>query len=220
MSRSRQITPELLLEAYRCGIFPMAESATSKSLHWYEPEWRGVLPLEAFHVPRSLAKDVRRSDFIVTANKAFSEVMQACAAPARGRETTWINADIHALYGALHAQGNAHSIEVWSEGALVGGLYGVSLGAAFFGESMFHRATNASKIALVHLVARLKLAGYRLLDTQFVTEHLTQFGAIEVHKATYQNLLRQATTADVTDAFGAPLSGEDAVRLAIDTSAS
>jgi leucyl/phenylalanyl-tRNA---protein transferase len=215
MSRSRQITPELLLEAYRCGIFPMAESATSRSLHWYEPEWRGILPLEAFHVPRSLAKDVRRSAFRVTANTAFADVMNACAAPARGRETTWINADIHALYGALHAQGYAHSIEVWSEGALIGGLYGVSLGAAFFGESMFHRATNASKIALVHLMARLKHAGYQLLDTQFVTEHLTQFGAIEVHKATYQNLLSQATSTKVGEAFGAALSGDRAIKLAL-----
>jgi leucyl/phenylalanyl-tRNA---protein transferase len=214
MSRSRQITPELLLEAYRCGIFPMAESATSKSLHWYEPEWRGLLPLETFHVPRSLAKDVRRSAFSVTANKAFSEVMTACAAPARGRETTWINDDIHALYGALHSDGHAHSIEVWSEGTLVGGLYGVSLGAAFFGESMFHRATNASKIALVHLVARLKRAEYRLLDTQFVTQHLTQFGAIEVHKDAYRNLLSQATSRKAREAFGEPLSGEDAVQLA------
>ena len=183
-----EITPDLLIRAYSIGLFPMAEDRDSEDLHWVEPERRGVFPLDALKVSRSLAKTVRADVYEVTADGAFRQVMEACAE----RDKTWINAEILRLYGALHARGQAHSVEARLDGELVGGLYGVSLGAAFFGESMFHRARDASKAALVHLVARLKLGGFRLLDTQFLTEHLASLGAVEISRADYRRRLAVA----------------------------
>lgn len=197
-SGSFEITPEILLRAYACGIFPMSESADDPSLFWVEPERRGIIPFTGFHVPGRLARTVRSDFYVVTENEAFDSVIANCAAPADGRENTWINGRIRELYGQLHAMGFGHSIEVWSEGTLVGGLYGISLGRAFFGESMFHLARDASKVALVHLVARLMARGFTLLDTQFVTEHLRQFGAIEVSRQRYLSLLGQAITQEAS----------------------
>jgi leucyl/phenylalanyl-tRNA--protein transferase len=187
-----EITPEVLLKAYAVGIFPMADSADDPGLFWLEPERRGVIPLEAFHVPKRLARTVRQGTFEVRVNTAFDQVIAACAAPTRDRPSTWINARIRHLYGALHRSGHCHTVECWKDGALVGGLYGVSLGAAFFGESMFHRARDASKVALVHLVERLRAGGYTLLDAQFVTDHLKTFGAVETPRKAYQKLLADA----------------------------
>lgn len=187
-----EITPEVLLKAYACGIFPMAESATDPGLFWIEPELRGVLPLDGFLLSDRLARTVRGDRFEVRIDTAFEAVMDGCAAPARGRQKTWINERIRKLYGDLHAVGRCHSVEAWRGGRLVGGLYGVRLGGAFFGESMFHTETDASKVALVHLVARLKLGGFRLLDTQFVTDHLRRFGAIETPRRDYHRLLEAA----------------------------
>jgi leucyl/phenylalanyl-tRNA--protein transferase len=206
-----EITPDLLLRAYAAGIFPMAESADSAELRWVEPRFRGVLPLDAFHCPRSLRKLVRRGAFEVTADRAFAAVMQGCAAPRPGRESTWINADIHRLYNALHAMGRAHSVECWKDGALVGGLYGVSIGAAFFGESMFSLARDASKVALVHLVARLRAGGYALLDAQFLTDHLVRFGAIELPRRQYKRLLDAALGREAQ--FGRALDDAGAAAL-------
>lgn len=194
-TRSRQpaITPELLLRAYSIGLFPMADSADAPDLFWVEPDIRGVIPLDDFHIPRSLAKTVRRAPFDIRYDTVFPEVMRGCAAPAPDRPTTWINARILSLYTQLHKMGHAHSVEAFdSDGVLVGGLYGVSLGAAFFGESMFSRRTDASKICLVHLVERLRARGFKLLDTQFTTEHLKTFGAIDVPKAQYGRMLERA----------------------------
>jgi leucyl/phenylalanyl-tRNA--protein transferase len=187
-----RITPQLLLRAYAAGLFPMAESADSTELHWFDPPRRGVLPLDGLHVPRRLARTVKAGRFRVTADDAFAAVITACAAPAPDRPNTWINDEIVALYTTLHRGGFAHSIECWDGDTLVGGLYGVSLGGAFFGESMFSRATDASKVALIHLVARLRAAGFILLDTQFVTDHLARFGTIEIDRAEYR---RQLATA-------------------------
>jgi leucyl/phenylalanyl-tRNA--protein transferase len=183
-----EITPDLLLRAYSIGLFPMAEDRHDPELHWVEPERRGVFPLDGLIVSKSLAKTVRSDRFEVTADKAFAQVMEACAE----REKTWINGEIVRLYSALHARGQAHSVEVRLAGELVGGLYGVSLGAAFFGESMFHRVRDASKVALVHLVARLRLGGFRLLDTQFLTDHLASLGAVEIGRAEYRRRLNAA----------------------------
>merc|ERR1711965_277883 len=179
------LTPDLLLRAYVCGIFPMAESGDKPELYWVDPDRRGVLPLDGFHLPRKLRKTIRRQPFTVTVDADFKGVMRGCAAPAPGRERTWINDEILTLYTELHQMGHAHSIEVREGDELVGGLYGVSLGAAFFGESMFSRRTDASKVALVHLVARLKCGGFILLDTQFTTEHLERFGAITIPREMY-----------------------------------
>ena len=190
--RTVEITPELLLRAYRVGLFPMAESRRGNRLYWLDPEFRGVLPLERFHLPRRLLRTVLRGPYQVTVDQDFQAVIAGCAAASPGREETWINRDIERLFGDLHHAGLAHSVECWSGGALVGGLYGVSLGAAFFGESMFSTMRDASKVALVHLVARLRLGGYRLLDTQFVTSHLTQFGTEEVPRERYKALLAAA----------------------------
>ena len=192
MHGSRRLTPEIVLRAYADGVFPMAEQRNSTELYWVSPEQRGIIPLDAFHVPKSLARTVRSDRFHVTTNVAFVDVMRACAEPAPGREQSWINDEILRLYTALHASGRAHSIECWREGNLVGGLYGVSLGAAFFGESMFSRETDASKVALVHLVARLIDGGYQLLDTQFITSHLARFGAIEIPRNEYLDRLDRA----------------------------
>lgn len=186
------VTPELLLRAYSIGLFPMADSADDPEIFWVEPELRGVIPLDDFHVSRSLAKTIRRKPFQITFNEEFEGVMKGCAEAAPDRPTTWINDTILSLYTSLHHMGHAHSVEAWENDVLVGGLYGVSLGGAFFGESMFSRRTDASKICLVHLVERLKERGYRLLDTQFTTEHLKTFGAIDVPKAEYELMLASA----------------------------
>lgn len=189
---SLQITSELLLRAYRLGLFPMADTRDSETLHWLDPDERGILPLHGLHVSRSLAKTLRSNRFNVTADKAFNDVIAACAQARADRPETWINHEIERLFIELYQLGFAHSIEVWQGDELVGGLYGACLGGAFFGESMFSTATDASKIALVHLVARLRLGGYTLLDTQFLTDHLASLGAIEVSRATYHTLLADA----------------------------
>ncbi|MCB4770348.1 leucyl/phenylalanyl-tRNA--protein transferase [Ancylobacter sp. Lp-2] len=196
MSRPREhqveITPEVLLKAYACGIFPMAESADDPGLYWIEPDKRGIIPLADFSISSRLARTVRSDKFEIRVDHDFEAVLRACAAPAEGRPSTWINARIHKLYCDLHARGYCHSVEAWQDGVLVGGLYGVRLGRAFFGESMFHLARDASKVALVHLVARLKKGGFTLLDTQFVTDHLRSFGAVEVTRQRYAALLTRA----------------------------
>ena len=193
-TRSRQpdITPDLLLRAYSIGLFPMADSADDPELFWVEPELRGIIPLDDFHVSKSLAKTIRRTPFDIRYDTAFEQVMEGCAAPAPDRPTTWINAKIRSLYATLHSMGHAHCVEAWERDELIGGLYGVSLGSAFFGESMFSRRTDASKICLVHLVERLRKQGFVLLDTQFTTEHLKHFGAIDVPKARYEKMLARA----------------------------
>ena len=193
-SASSDITPEVLLRAYACGIFPMAESIDDPTLFWVEPELRGIIPLTGFRVASRLARTVRSDAFTVTVNRDFKAVIDGCAAPQPGRDDTWINRRIRDLYIGLHEIGHCHSVEVWQDGDLAGGLYGVSLGRAFFGESMFHRARDASKVALVHLVARLIAGGYVLLDTQFVTEHLRRFGAVEVPRQRYRAMLDAALT--------------------------
>jgi leucyl/phenylalanyl-tRNA--protein transferase len=190
--RPVMITPDLLLRAYRAGLFPMAESRRGDRLYWLDPEMRGVLPLDGFHLPRRLRRTVLSGLFTVTADADFAGVIAGCAAPAPGREDSWINPEIERLFTELHEMGYAHSVEVWQDGALMGGLYGVSLGAAFFGESMFSRARDVSKVALVHLVARLRLGGFTLLDTQFITEHLAQFGTTEIPRAEYKARLERA----------------------------
>ncbi len=191
-----EITPEVLLKAYACGIFPMAESAEDPALHWIEPEMRGILPLDRFHVPTRLARTVRNDRYTVTVNRDFDGVLDGCAEPKAGRPRTWINARIHVLYRKLHERRHCHSLEVYDDNKLVGGLYGVTLGRAFFGESMFHRERDASKVALVHLVARLKVGGFKLCDTQFVTDHLKIFGAIEVPQRHYHKLLEAALAGE------------------------
>ena len=211
MAKSRRPPPDeiipaaTLLTAYSRGIFPMAEERDDADVFWVDPERRGVFPLDTFKVSHRLARTMRASDFRVTVDTAFGEVLAACAEPAAQRPKTWINPLIERSYANLHAKGFAHCVEVWEGPTLVGGLYGVSIGAAFFGESMFARRRDASKMALVHLVARLKAGEYRLLDTQFVTEHLKQFGAIEIPRARYQELLRAAVarTANFYELGGA-----------------
>jgi leucyl/phenylalanyl-tRNA--protein transferase len=187
-----KITPEIVLRAYAEGLFPMAERRDDPDLFWVSPDKRGIFPLETFHVAKRLARTVRSDKFTVTIDTEFRETMIACAAPAPGREDTWINDEILRLYTALYASGHAHSVETRRDGELVGGLYGVSLGGAFFGESMFSRETDASKVALVHLVARLKAGGFRLLDAQFLTTHLASLGAMEIPRARYLAKLNQA----------------------------
>lgn len=184
-----EITPQVLLKAYSCGIFPMAESADDPALYWIEPQHRGILPLNNVHVPRRLARTLRKTDYRVTVDSDFPGVIDGCAAARPGRRSTWINSRIRALYRELFELGHCHTVEVWSGEELVGGLYGVALGGAFFGESMFSTARDASKIALVHLVGRLIFGGFTLLDTQFVTEHLRQFGTIELDRDEFQDLL-------------------------------
>jgi leucyl/phenylalanyl-tRNA--protein transferase len=188
----KQLTPEIVLSAYASGVFPMAESADTPTLFWVDPERRGILPLRDFHVPRRLARTVRADRFTVLVDRAFEQVVRGCAEATHDRPSTWINEEIFRLFVALFERGAAHSVECWSDGRLVGGLYGVSLGGAFFGESMFSRERDASKVALVHLVGRMIAGGYTLLDTQFVTTHLAGFGAIEVPRTVYHRLLGQA----------------------------
>jgi len=192
MHGSPQLTPEILLRAYAEGLFPMAERRGDPTLYWVSPERRGIIPLNGFHVPRRLARTVRSGLFTVTADRAFRDVMKACAAPTPERPESWINDEILRLYTALHLGGHAHSIECWRDGKLAGGLYGVRLGAAFFGESMFSRRRDASKVALVHLVDGLKRGGFVLLDTQFITAHLAGFGAIEIPRERYLLKLQDA----------------------------
>src|SRR6266550_9380934 len=190
------ITPEVLLKAYSCGIFPMAESADDPALYWIEPERRGIIPLDRFHLPGRLARTVRSSRYTVMVDRDFDAVINGCAQPQPGRTRTWINGRIRSLYRKLYERGDCHTVEVYDEGELIGGLYGVSLGRAFFGESMFHRVRDASKIALVHLVARLRAGGFKLLDTQYVTDHLKIFGAFEVPRRQYHKLLESALTGE------------------------
>ncbi len=190
------LTPEILLEAYARGLFPMAEGRRDPRLFWVDPDFRGVIPLDRFHLPRRLARTVRQDRFEVAVDRDFDALIRLCAAPAGERTGTWINDEIIHVYGELYRQGHVHTVECRQDGRLVGGLYGVSLRSAFFGESMFSRATDASKVALVHLVARLRAGGYRLLDAQFVTDHLTQFGIEEVPRAAYHRLLAAALRRD------------------------
>lgn len=187
-----EITPQVLLKAYSCGIFPMAESADDPALYWIEPQHRGILPLDRVHIPKRLARTVRTTPFAVRIDTDFEGTINGCAASRPGRRSTWINARIRTLYRELFALGHCHTVEVWDGERLVGGLYGVALGGAFFGESMFSYERDASKIALVHLIARLVAGGFALLDTQFVTDHLRQFGTREVDRDTFQKKLDDA----------------------------
>jgi leucyl/phenylalanyl-tRNA--protein transferase len=189
-----ELTADLLLKAYAYGVFPMAKSREDETVYWVQPKLRGVLPLDEFHVPRSLKKTLRRGVFSVTIDKAFGDVLDGCAEAAPDRPDTWINDRIIRLFTELHNAGAAHSVEVWQDGNLAGGLYGLAMGGAFFGESMFSRRTDASKVALCHLVGMLKAGGFTLLDTQFITDHLARFGAIEVSQADYLAELQTALT--------------------------
>lgn len=187
-----ELTPELLLRAYTVGVFPMAESRDAEAISWIDPRERGILPLDNFHIPRSLKKTVRKGQFEVRCNSDFTAVITECAKRTRGRRETWINTQIENAVIELNSMGYAHSVETWLDGKLVGGLYGVALGGAFFGESMFSRATDASKVALVHLVARLRIGRFKLLDTQFVTDHLQTFGAVEMPARDFLKKLENA----------------------------
>jgi leucyl/phenylalanyl-tRNA--protein transferase len=210
-----EITPEVLLKAYACGIFPMAESADDPALYWIEPPERGIVPLDTFHVPSRLARTVRADRFHVAINRDFDGVLDGCAEPAPGRTRTWINDRIRTLYRKLYDIGHCFSVEAYENDALAGGLYGVCLGRAFFGESMFHHARDASKVALVHLVARLRAGGFTLLDTQFVTDHLRTFGALEVPRERYHRLLEAALVGEADfAALRVDMSGAEALRLA------
>jgi leucyl/phenylalanyl-tRNA---protein transferase len=202
-----EITPELLLQAYRIGVFPMGERRDDPKLYWLDPRLRAVLPLDRFHLPKRLARTVRQGVFEVSADGDFEGVMRACAEPRPGHPESWINEPILALYGELFRRSHAHSIECRRDGQLVGGLYGVTVGAAFFGESMFSRERDASKVALVHLVARLIKGGFRLLDCQFMTEHLRSFGAVEIPREDFRALLGPAI--DATASFQRELGGVD-----------
>ncbi|GAA0635523.1 leucyl/phenylalanyl-tRNA--protein transferase [Brevundimonas lenta] len=208
--------PDDLLRCYATGVFPMGEARDDPRVFLVEPEQRGVLPLDRFHIPSRLRRTVRSEPFEIRVDTAFDAVVAACAAPGRDREESWINDPIRRLYAELNARGHAHSIECWRDEKLVGGLYGVTLGGAFFGESMFSRERDASKVALVHLVARLKRGGWRLLDAQFLTEHLSQFGAVETPQAAYLKLLKAARplTPD-PHALRLPMTGEEAVAYAL-----
>lgn len=212
-----EITPEVLLKAYACGIFPMAESADDPALYWIEPEQRGIIPLEGFHIASRLARTVRSERFTVVCNRNFAAVIDGCAEPQPGRGRTWINRRIRSLYQGLYDIGHCHTVEAYDGDELVGGLYGVSLGRTFFGESMFHQARDASKVALVHLVARLRAGGFRLLDTQFVTDHLRTFGALEVPRKQYHKQLAEALVGEADFAalpLDRPIPGDEALALA------
>lgn len=224
------LTPELLLKAYAVGVFPMADRRDAEDVYWVEPKRRGILPLGAFHLPRRLARTLKQDRFEVSADRDFAGVITGCAQPAAGRGETWINDAIIEAYGALARRGQAHSIEVWRDGRLVGGLYGVELGAAFFGESMFSIERDASKVALAHLVARLRMGGFTLLDTQFLTTHLAQFGTIEIGREPYRALLSDAVSrradffaldrlgAGDADTVSGPVSGKRIAQLLTQTS--
>jgi leucyl/phenylalanyl-tRNA--protein transferase len=191
-----EITPQVLLKAYTCGIFPMAESADDAALYWIEPQHRGILPLDAVHIPRRLARSLRTMPFTVKVDTDIEAIIDGCAASRPGRRSTWINERIRILYSQLFELGHCHTVEVWDGERLMGGLYGVALNGAFFGESMFSRTRDASKIALVYLAARLAQGGFILLDTQFVTDHLRQFGTVEVNREEFHHLLEQALQVD------------------------
>ncbi len=186
------LSPDTLLRAYSIGLFPMAERRDDNTLYWIDPEKRGVLPLDGFKFSKRLRRTIRQGRIEIRCDTCFEDVIRACAEPAPDRDETWINDEIVEIYSELHQMGRAHSVEAWCDGELVGGLYGVSLGGAYFGESMFSRIPDASKVALVHLVARLKKGGFRLLDIQFVTAHLAKFGAMEIHRGGYRQLLADA----------------------------
>ncbi len=209
------ITPQILLRAYSLGLFPMAEGADDPSLFWLDPEVRGIFPLGGMMVSKSLAKAVRRDRFAVVVDRDFDAVIAACAEATADRPDTWINGQIRSLYRRLFDMGYAHTVEAYDGDALVGGLYGVALGAAFFGESMFHRSTDASKVCLLHLAARLRDSGYHLLDTQFVTPHLATLGAIEVPRARYKKRLAEAVRRPgrVEAWARAPLPGAEVLRI-------
>lgn len=203
MGETLSITSDMLIEAYASGIFPMAASRDDPELRWYDPKQRGILPLDGILVPQRLRKTIRQNIFTVTIDTAFTEVMRACAAPRRDTSDTWINDHIVALYTELFQRGAAHSVEVWNKDSqMVGGLYGVHLGAAYFGESMFSTARDASKVALVHLLARLKTRGFTLCDTQFLTPHLAQFGGVEISRVAYHAMLAEALSINVQFADG------------------
>ena len=216
MVETYNLTPELLLRAYAVGLFPMSYPSDSPDLFWLDPEVRGILPLDRFHVPRRLRRTVRTGGFEIRCDTAFNTVIAACAESCHDRPSTWINSTIMDLYIRLHEMGRAHSVEVYLDGEIVGGLYGVSLCGAFFGESMFSRRRDTSKVALVHLVARLRKSGYRLLDTQFVTDHLVQFGVREVPRGIYRQLLSEALDHPVT--FNPCLSHSDLLAFLQSTS--
>jgi leucyl/phenylalanyl-tRNA--protein transferase len=201
------LTPQILLGAYASGIFPMAESRHDQDLYWIDPDVRGVIPLTDFHIPKRLRRTLRNGPYDIRADTDFVGVIRGCAEHTRTRPDTWINAEIEGLYNALFDMGFAHSVETWQDGELVGGLYGVSLGGAFFGESMFARARDASKVALCHLAARLRKSGYTLLDTQFLTQHLRQFGAIEIDRPDYKQ--RLATAIKGAAVFQSELSDDE-----------
>ena len=202
-----EITPDLVLKAYAYGVFPMAKSRDDSDVFWVQPKLRGVLPLDNFHLPRSLRKRLRQGTFTITIDQDFDSVMAGCAETSETRADTWINDRILKLFSALHQAGGAHSIEVWKDGALAGGLYGLAMGAAFFGESMFSRKTDASKVALTHLVGILKQGGFTLLDTQFITDHLARFDTIEISQQDYLTQLSEALTQK--GRFEGPLSQRD-----------
>jgi len=191
-----EITPELIIRAYQAGIFPMSEDATDDDIFWVSPELRGILPLDGFRLSTSLRKAIRKSGFTIKVDTDFEVIIEGCATVGADRETTWINRTIRNVYGELFRRGVAHTVEVWDGGDLVGGLYGLAIGAAFFGESMFHRRTNASKMAMAHLVERLNAGGFVLLDTQFVTDHLESLGGIEIPRAVYEERLAAALLRD------------------------
>jgi leucyl/phenylalanyl-tRNA--protein transferase len=209
-----EITPQVLLKAYACGLFPMAESADDPGLFWLEPERRGVLPFQEFHLPKRLRRTIRNDVFEIRVSTDFQGVIDGCAEPMPGRQKTWINREIRRLYGELFDMGYCHTVEAWQDGDLVGGLYGVSLNGAFFGESMFTFRTDASKVCLAHLVARLVAGGYSLLDTQFVTDHLSTFGTTEVSRADYNLLLADALKLE-TDYYALSPQASGAEVLAV-----
>jgi leucyl/phenylalanyl-tRNA--protein transferase len=186
------VTPELIIRAYRAGIFPMSEDAEDDDLFWVSPEMRGIIPLDGFRLSTSLRKAIRKSGYVVKVDTDFEAIIDGCAEPDEGRETTWINRTIRSVYGELFQRGVAHTVEVWDGAELIGGLYGLAIGGAFFGESMFHRRTNASKMAMTHLVERLNAGGFVLLDTQFVTDHLASLGGIEIPRGDYEERLAAA----------------------------
>jgi leucyl/phenylalanyl-tRNA--protein transferase len=204
-----RLTPRMLLEAYRQGTFPMAESREGKVLYWFDPVQRGIIPLDGFHLSRSLARHIRDMSWQVTLNRDFEGVIAGCA----DRDSTWINAEINDLFTALHRMGHAHSLEVWDDGALVGGIYGLTIGAAFCGESMFSRRTNASKVALAYLVAHLRGCGFSLFDTQYLNDHLARLGGVEIPRMDYRKRLSEALKLS-PDIAALPLPGvQDVMQL-------
>ncbi len=210
-----ELTPSLVLRAYAMGIFPMAESKDAETVYWIDPDLRGIMPLEAFHVPRRLKRTIRQGRFEIRCDHDFDAVIDACAETGTRRNDTWINPEVRRLFRALHAMGLVHTVECWREGRLVGGLYGLALGGAFFGESMFSRERDASKVALVHLAARLAHGGFTLLDSQFITEHLSQFGAIEIPREEYRDRLDEAVAVRAHFPVELP---EEALRAFLDAS--